>query len=274
MTSARSFSSELAALSDKELEVLQLLAAGHTVKSISVQLGRTEASINERLRDARRKTCVGSSRELARLLDSQKFWDKNIDLSLPRPTGETLVQPPGAGRKWSKGTIMMLVAIPIAAAGLVMAATNSMPAAAPKQPANAAATSNSPLAGTWSLNVERIPADERPERVSIRFSETPDGKWMIHVEMVGPDGTSRYADSIAAADGVQVPISGNMDFIDSVSLRQPEPNSMVMTLGKQGAPISTRVYTVSKDRQSMTETIVWPSQKIPELETTYFNRID
>ncbi len=97
---------------------------------------------------------------------------------------------------------------------------------------------------------------------------------MIHVEMVGPDGTSRYADSIAAADGVQVPISGNMDFIDSVSLRQPEPNSMVMTLGKQGAPISTRVYTVSKDRQSMTETIVWPSQKIPELETTYFNRID
>ena len=272
--SSKPFASELPALSDKELEVLRLLAAGHTVKSIAVRLGRSEASINERLRDARRKTCVGSSRELARLLDAQKIWDKNIDLAAPRPTSETLMQPPVAGRKWPKGTIMMLVAIPIAAAGLVMAATNSMPAAAPKQPVHAAVTSNSPLAGTWSLNVERIPADERPGRVSIRFGETPDGKWMIHVEMVGPDGTTRYGDSIAAADGVQVPISGNMDFIDSVSLRQPGPNTLVMTLGKQGAPVSTRVYTVSKDRKSMTETIVWANQKIPELETTYFNRVD
>jgi DNA-binding CsgD family transcriptional regulator len=274
MTPAKPFARELTALSDKELEVLRLLAAGHTVKSIAARLQRSEASINERLRDARRKTCVGSSRELARLLDAQKIWDKNIDLAIPRPTEETLMQPPGAGRKWSKGTIMMLVAIPIAAAGLIMAATNSIPSAAPKQPAHAAAISKSPLAGTWSLNVEGIPAEERPGRVSIRFREAPDGKWMIHVEMVGPDGTSRYADSIAATDGVQVPITGDMDFIDSVSLRQPGPNTLVMTLGKQGAPVSTRVYTVSKDRKSMTETIVWANQAIPQLETTYFIRVD
>lgn len=274
MNSSKPFASELTALSDKELEVLRLLAAGHTVKSIAVQLGRSEASINERLRDARRKTCVGSSRELARLLDAQKIWDRNIDLSQPRSTAETLVQPQSAGPKWSKGTIMMLVAIPLAAAGLVMATTNSLPSAAPKQPAQAAATSKSPLAGTWSLNVERIPAEERPARVSIQFREASDGKWVVHVEMVGPDGTSRYADSIAATDGVPVPISGNMDFIDSVSLRQPGPNTLVMTLGKQGAPVSTRVYTVSKDRKSMTETIIWASQDIPQLETTYFNRVD
>ena len=41
------------ALTDKELEILRLLTAGHTVKSIAVRLGRSEASINERLRDAR-----------------------------------------------------------------------------------------------------------------------------------------------------------------------------------------------------------------------------
>ena len=143
-------SAPFATLTDSELQVLRLLAAGHTVKSIAVSLDRSEASINERLRDARRKTCVGSSRELARLLDAQKIWDRNIDLSAPRPTGETLGQPPVAGRKWPKGTIMMLVSIPIAAAGLVMATTNSMPEAAPKQPAHAAATSKSPLAGSRS----------------------------------------------------------------------------------------------------------------------------
>ena len=55
--------SSVEALTDKELEILRLLTAGHTVKSIAARLGRSEASINERLRDARRKTGIGSSRE-------------------------------------------------------------------------------------------------------------------------------------------------------------------------------------------------------------------
>lgn len=266
--------SAFAALTDKEIEVLRLLAAGHTVKSIAVQLGRSEASINERLRDARRKTCVGSSRELARLLDAQKIWDKNIDLSLPHSVTEAMVQPPGGARKWSKGTIMLLISIPIAAAGLVMANPDVMPQQAPARPAQAAALSKSPLAGTWSLDVARIPAEERPQRVTIRFATVPNGKWAVHVEIVGPDGVSRVADSVAAADGVPVPIAGNMDFIDSASLRQPGPNTLVLTLGKQGTPVSTRVYTVSKDGKSMTETIVWAGQDMPKLETTYFNRVD
>ena len=45
---------DLSQLSPAETDVLRLLAAGHTVKSIAVQLGRTEGSINERLREARR----------------------------------------------------------------------------------------------------------------------------------------------------------------------------------------------------------------------------
>lgn len=61
-----------ARLTDREMEVLRLLVAGHTVKTIAARLGHSETSINERLRSARRKTGVGSSRELARLLDLQK----------------------------------------------------------------------------------------------------------------------------------------------------------------------------------------------------------
>ena len=274
MSEPKSNTSIFAMLSDKELEVLRLLAAGHTVKSIAVSLDRSEASINERLRDARRKTGVGSSRELARRLDAQKFWDKKIELSAPHSARETSRLPQDVGRQWSKGMMMMLIALPIAAAGLVLAAINGMPSAAPNLPALKAKAIRSPLAGSWLLNVDRIPAEERPGRVTIGFRETHDGKWMIHVEMVGRDGASRYADSTAAADGVNVPITGTIDFIDSISLRQPGPNTLVMTMGKKGAPISTRVYTVSKDRTTMTETIIWASQDIPQLETTYFNRID
>lgn len=265
----------LAALNDKEIEVLRLLAAGHTVKSIAVSLDRSEASINERLRDARRKTGVGSSRELARLIDAQKNWDKNIDLPANGLAPHGQVQPPSAGRIRPKGTLVMAITLPIIAAlGLMMAGSNTAPQAQAPQTAQAALTQLSPLAGRWSLDVMRIPEDERPKRVTIDFKVAPDHKWTTHVEIVGADDSTMQADSTAAADGVAVATTGSMPFIDSVSLRHPSPDTLVMTLGKNGAPVSTRVYTVAKDGKTMTETIIWASSGIPKLETTYFNRID
>ena len=77
-----------ASLTERELEILRLLAAGHTVKTIAARLDRSETAINERLRSARRKTGVGSSRELARLLDAPENCDKNIDLSNARSVGK------------------------------------------------------------------------------------------------------------------------------------------------------------------------------------------
>jgi DNA-binding CsgD family transcriptional regulator len=262
---------ETTALNDKEVEVLRLLAAGHTVKSIAARLGKSEASINERLRDARRKTGVGSSRELARMLDAQKIWDKNIDLAVTSSLRDDPEQP-RTGRPWSKGTIAMLLTLPAAALGLMLAANNQAEPPAPAPMALTAAPKSSPLVGRWSLDVERIPADERPRQVTISFQVSDDRQWTTVVEIVGPDGTVRRAESTAALDGVPVPISGNMGFIDTVSLRQPAPNTLVMTLGKGGAPVSTRVYAVAKDQKSMTETIVWAGEAMPKLETTYFNR--
>jgi len=266
--------SSLAALNDKELEVLRLLAAGHTVKSIAASLGRSEASINERLRDARRKTGVGSSRELARLIDAQKNWDKNIDLAAPGLATHDQTRPPHAGRIRSKGTLVMAFTLPIAAAlGLALAGTSTAPQPASQGTAQAAAAQQSPLAGRWSLDVMRIPENERPQRVTIEFKVSPDQRWTTHVEIVSADGSTMHADSTAAPDGVPVAGTGNMPFIDSVSLRHPSPDTLVMTLGKNGAPVSTRVYTVAKDRKTMTETIIWASTGVPKLETTYFSRI-
>jgi DNA-binding CsgD family transcriptional regulator len=58
----------LKTLSGREKETLRLLLGGHDAKSIARELGLSVHTINERLREARRKMGVSSSREAARLL--------------------------------------------------------------------------------------------------------------------------------------------------------------------------------------------------------------
>ena len=262
-----------ACLSDQEMEILNLLVAGHTVKSIAARLGRSETSINERLRSARRKTGVGSSRELARLLDLQKTCDEKIDLSSRGHAVTDPAHPAKPGVRGSKGMIVMLIAIPLVAAGLMLAANPSPDRDGTADAGYGAASGQLPLVGSWSLDASLMPENERPRRVMMTFRASQDGKWTTRVEIVAPDGSSKHAESTAALDGVPVPVTGNMEFIDTVALRQPAPDTLVMTLGKAGARVSTRVYTVAKDSKSMTETIVWSSSQQEKLETAHFNRV-
>ena len=95
-------------LNESERTVLRLLAEGHTVKSVATTIGSTAAAVNERLREARRKTGVGSSRELARLLRAQETSDEEIGVSFA-PAAET----PSSHSKWTpvlqrKGVIAMV----------------------------------------------------------------------------------------------------------------------------------------------------------------------
>src|SRR5690606_17917765 len=55
------------ALTEKEKETLRLVVRGYDAKSIASHLGLSVHTINERLRFARRKMAVSSSREAARL---------------------------------------------------------------------------------------------------------------------------------------------------------------------------------------------------------------
>lgn len=260
-------------LSDKELEVLRLLATGHTVKSIAARLGRSETSINERLRDARRKTGIGSSRELARHVAAQKIWDKNIDLSMRHPLIDGRARSPVLRRPISKGTIIMLIAMTFATAGLLYAAAQSTEQPAPA-PAALAASSHLPLIGKWSLDTSRIPAEERPRSVTLDFRISDDQKWTGQSDVVAADGSRQQAQATAAADGVPVPVAGNMPSVDMVSLRQPAPNTLVLTFTKDGDAVSTRVYTVEGEGNSMKETIVWAGDVTPRMVTTYYNRVD
>jgi DNA-binding CsgD family transcriptional regulator len=56
------------ALSEREKETLRLLLGGHDIKSIAAGLGLSVHTVNERLRDARRKLGASSSRQAARIL--------------------------------------------------------------------------------------------------------------------------------------------------------------------------------------------------------------
>ncbi|MFN7387914.1 helix-turn-helix transcriptional regulator [Brevundimonas sp.] len=71
-------------LSDRERDLLILLAQGHTAKTVARVRGLSVNVVNEQLRSARRKTGAMSSRELARAVAAQtgtpKPCDKKIDL--------------------------------------------------------------------------------------------------------------------------------------------------------------------------------------------------
>jgi DNA-binding CsgD family transcriptional regulator len=127
---------DLAALNPGEREALGLLAQGHTAKSIASLTGRSVASVNERLREARRKTGVGSSRELARMLATQENRDEEIGVAPVLSTGAALplkAAPRFAGGAFGKALIAMtlLLAGTAALALALRPAPQSVPAPDP-----------------------------------------------------------------------------------------------------------------------------------------------
>lgn len=102
---------DLSRLSHTEVEVLRLLADGHTAKSISSLTGRSVMSVNEYLRRARRKTGVPSSRELARIVKVR--FDEKIDLA----------SSDAASPRWMPaklGAIIMGMSVVVAAAAVAI----------------------------------------------------------------------------------------------------------------------------------------------------------
>jgi DNA-binding CsgD family transcriptional regulator len=61
-------SDQLSSLTEREREVLRLLANGHDIKSIARELSISTSAVTDRLRHARRKLGVSTSREAARML--------------------------------------------------------------------------------------------------------------------------------------------------------------------------------------------------------------
>ena len=111
------------ALTEKEKETLRLLIGGHDAKSIARALGLSIHTVNERLRDARRKMAVTSSREAARLMraaegrDPNSIVDKQLGDALdpvasPHPDTSTAASALNRPAVWIVGgSIMLLLTI-------------------------------------------------------------------------------------------------------------------------------------------------------------------
>lgn len=123
------------ALTEKEKETLRLLVDGYDAKSMARALGLSVHTVNERLRDARRKMATSSSREAARLARaaSQSLGDKAFgDAPAPQPAhpvGTQAADGAIARRRWLiGGTVMSLVLSALALAALSPSGPASAPA--------------------------------------------------------------------------------------------------------------------------------------------------
>jgi DNA-binding CsgD family transcriptional regulator len=123
---------DLSRLSAAERQALRLLAEGHTVKTIANTIGSTPAAVNERLREARRKTGVGSSRELARSLKAQENRYNLIGMGNSRWLGAPLPQPDAETWRPRTGVFAMIGLLMLTAAGAAVLLTQAQPTNEPR----------------------------------------------------------------------------------------------------------------------------------------------
>jgi DNA-binding CsgD family transcriptional regulator len=133
------------ALSEKEKETLRLLVSGYDAKSMARHLGLSVHTINERLRDARRKMSTSSSREAARLLRElearapELLGDKGLGDARDPETVQLLELPARSARNWRRtGWIIGGLAMTISLALLALSALSGS-GQAPAAPFTAAA---------------------------------------------------------------------------------------------------------------------------------------
>jgi DNA-binding CsgD family transcriptional regulator len=133
-------------LTEKEKAVLRLLLTGHDAKSMASQLGLSVHTVNGRLRDARRKLGVSSSKAAARILREaegeapQNLGDKALGGAPAAPAGHAddpvpMRRPRARPGVWTLGGFAMLA---LFIAALAVSAPETMPV--PSQPASQTAT--------------------------------------------------------------------------------------------------------------------------------------
>jgi hypothetical protein len=155
------------------------------------------------------------------------------------------------------------------AATLLLATLFVQPSFAAEQPAK------SPLLGVWSVDVARLPMAPaaRPKSVTITFSEAPSNSLRTLVEVVDPAGNRMEADGVTPLDGAPTAVKSNFE-TDISATTMPRPEVLIMQLGKNGIPASTRIYTVNADGRSMIETVAYfTADGKPMLRRNHFTRI-
>lgn len=149
-------------LTDKEKETLRLLLQGYDAKSMAQHLGLSVHTINERLRDARRKMETSSSREAARLLREaeaqppQMLADKTLgDALAPAPAAQDPQPVQGRGHSRRTGWIVGGIAMSFSLALLALSSMSGPSLAPAVSLTTAAAVSPTPASEAAAVDAAR-----------------------------------------------------------------------------------------------------------------------
>ena len=139
-------------LTEKEKQTLRLIVRGHDAKSSARHLGLSVHTVNERLRDARRKLEVSSSRAAARLVldtegdDPQNVADKQIgEATPPGDVEQASPSAPGLRRKHRLAVVIAGVVIMSLILGLLALSLTS-------EAASPSTSAQSPIESSSALN--------------------------------------------------------------------------------------------------------------------------
>ena len=238
------------ALSEKEKQTLRLIVRGHDAKSTARTLGLSVHTINERLREARRKMSVSSSREAARLLLEIERPDPSAptpnvledsvfgeDLNRPDPkTGRT----PTLGAGWRHRRTWILIGVPMMTLTLGLLALAAMPQTATPPTASPATAKPAhdrqvvDAARTWLELVDKGQWDESYRATGAAFRR-------INTAEVWA----------ATSEKVRVPLGAVLSrtFISQQNLPAPPAGYEVVKFRTQYANKPDAVETVSLDRE-------------------------
>lgn len=137
------------------------------------------------------------------------------------------------------------------------------------------AVAASPLVGRWALDIASLPMppDARPKSVTLTFAQPDAGTWKTDIEIIAPDGGKMDSAATLSLDGTPGKVTGSY-WADVGAAKMPAPNVVVVQLAYQGTPSSTRIYSVSDDGATLTETKAFFSKDgQPMLQTTTFKRL-
>lgn len=236
------------ALTEKEKQTLRLIVRGHDAKSTARSLGLSVHTINERLRDARRKMAVSSSREAARLLLEAEglgpgsptpdlFADKEIGEDATHPSVDQGSAPiGGAGRAYRHSWFIIGVLLMTLALGLLALTALPQVASAPT-PTTSDAAPNSEVVDTarqWLALGDRGRWDETYQATGASFRKMNSSQaWT------------------AACEKVRVPLGAMISrtFLSEQFLPAPPYGYQVVKFRTRFANKAEAVETVTFDRE-------------------------
>ena len=204
--------SSLEALTEKEKQTLRLIVRGHDAKSAARHLGLSVHTVNERLRDARRKLAVSSSREAARRLLAHEggapdsLGDTQLGEAAPAVSGEQDAGRPRSAVRIAAGVLVMSLVVALLAlvAQPHMLASDAAPAVAEASDAQAEAAARSWLAlvdqGRWADSWAQTGASFR----SLNTTEV----WAAASEKARAPLGAMHSRTLLSQDDVPAPPSG------------------------------------------------------------------